>query len=76
MVVSIIVCAVGAILDRVATEPHQHSFDVNNVGWILMALASLVVSVDPCDYLWATQRRRTSVDDGPGPVMRRVDTEY
>lgn len=77
LVISIIVFAVGAILDWAVTEPYQHGFDVNKVGWILMVVGvvggvlSILVMI-----VGNTRRRRTVVDDGRGPVMRRVDTEY
>ncbi len=77
LVISIIVFAVGAILDWAVTEPYQHGFDVNKVGWILMVVGvvggvlSILVMI-----VGNTRRRRTVVDDGRGPVVRRVDTEY
>ena len=77
LVVSIIVFAVGAILDWAVTEPYQHGFNVNKVGWILMvvgvigAVISIVVMVAA-----NTRRRRTVLDDGQGNVVRRVDSTY
>jgi uncharacterized membrane protein YeaQ/YmgE (transglycosylase-associated protein family) len=77
LVTSIIVFAVGAVLDWAVTEPYQHGFDINKVGWILMvvgvvgAVLSIIVMV-----AGNTRRRRTVVDDGHGQVVRRVDTEY
>lgn len=77
LVASIIVFAVGAILDWAVTEPYQHGFNINKVGWILMvvgavgAVLSIVVMI-----AGNTRRRRTVVDDGRGSVVRRVDTEY
>ncbi len=76
-VVSIVVFAVGAVLDWAVTEPYQHGFDVNKVGWILMivgvigAVFSVIVMVAA-----NTRRRRTVVDDGRGNVVRRVDSTY
>ncbi|MGO9855487.1 MAG: DUF6458 family protein [Acidimicrobiales bacterium] len=76
-VVSIVVFAVGAVLDWAVTEPYQHGFDVNKVGWILMivgvigAVFSVIVIVAA-----NTRRRRTVVDDGRGNVVRRVDSTY
>ena len=72
LVVSIIVFAVGAILDWAVTEPYQHGFNVNKVGWILMivgvigAVISIIVMVAA-----NTRRRRTVLDDGQGNVVRR-----
>jgi uncharacterized membrane protein YeaQ/YmgE (transglycosylase-associated protein family) len=77
LVTSIIVFAVGAVLDWAVTEPYQHGFDINKVGWILMvvgvvgAVLSIIVMI-----AGNTRRRRTVVDDGHGQVVRRVDTEY
>ena len=77
LVASIIVFAVGAVLDWAVTEPYQHGFDINKVGWILMvvgvvgAVLSVIVMI-----AGNTRRRRTVVDDGRGSVVRRVDTEY
>ena len=36
LVASVIVFAVGAILDWALTEPYQHGFNINKAGWILM----------------------------------------
>jgi hypothetical protein len=75
LVVSIIVFAVGAVLDWAVTEPYQHGFNINKVGWILMivgavgAVLSVIVMVAA-----ATRRRQTLVDDGHGHVERRVDS--
>jgi hypothetical protein len=78
LVVSIIVFAVGAILDwAVTASPYQHGFNVNKVGSILMivgvfgAVVSVIVMV-----LANTRRQRTVVDDGQGNVVRRVDSTY
>jgi Domain of unknown function (DUF6458) len=74
LVVSIIGFAVGAILDWAVTEPYQHGFNVNKVGWILMivgAVVSIIVMV-----AGNSRRRRTVVDDGQGNVVRRVDSTY
>ena len=38
LVVSVIVFGVGAILDWAVTEPYQHGFNINKVGWILMVV--------------------------------------
>ncbi len=78
LVISIIVFAVGAILDfAVTVSPYQHGFNVNKVGVILMivgvvgAVLSVIVMV-----LANTRRQRTIVDDGRGNVVRRVDSTY
>jgi uncharacterized membrane protein YeaQ/YmgE (transglycosylase-associated protein family) len=75
LVVSIIVFAVGAVLDWAVTEPYQHGFNINKVGWILMivgvvgAVLSVIVMVAA-----STRRRQTVIDDGRGNVERRVDS--
>jgi hypothetical protein len=78
LVVSIIVFAVGAILDwAVTVSTYQHGFNVNKVGVILMivgvvgAVLSIIMMV-----LDNTRRHRTVVDDGQGNVVRRVDSNY
>jgi hypothetical protein len=78
LVVSIIVFAVGAILDwAVTVTPYQHGFNVNKVGVILMivgvvgAVLSIIVMA-----LGNSRRQRTVVDDGQGNVVRRVDSSY
>jgi hypothetical protein len=78
LVASIIVFAVGAILDfAVTVNTDQHGFNVNKVGVILMivgavgAVLSLIAIV-----VGNTRRSRTVVDDGQGHVARRVDSTY
>jgi uncharacterized membrane protein len=78
LVVSIVVFAVGAILDwAVTASTYQHGFNVNKVGQILMivgvvgAVLSIIVMI-----FGNTRRRQTVVDDGQGNVVRRVDSTY
>jgi hypothetical protein len=78
LVVSIIVFAVGAILDwAVTVSPYQHGFNINKVGFILMivgavgAFLSIIVMA-----LGNTRRSHTVVDDGRGNVSRRVDSSF
>lgn len=78
LVVSIVVFAVGAILDwAVTVSPYQHGFNVNKVGQILMIVAvvgavlSIIVMV-----IANTRRHQTVVDDGHGNVARRIDSTY
>jgi len=77
LAISIIVFAVGAVLNWALTQPYQHGFNLNKVGWILMAVGvfggvlSIIVMVAA-----NTRRRRTVVDDGRGNVVRRVDSTY
>jgi uncharacterized membrane protein YeaQ/YmgE (transglycosylase-associated protein family) len=77
LVVSIIVFAVGAILDWAVTEPYQHGVNLNKVGWILMVVGVVGAVVSVIVMVAAnTRRRRTVVDDGHGNVVRRVDSTY
>ena len=48
LVASIVAFAVGAVLDCAVTEPNQHGFNVNKVGWILMivGVVGAVVSIN------------------------------
>jgi beta-lactamase regulating signal transducer with metallopeptidase domain len=78
LAVSIIVFAVGAILDwAVTVSPYQHGFNINKVGVILMivgavgAVVSLIVMV-----VANTRRQHTIVQDGRGNVARRVDSTF
>lgn len=78
LAVSIVVFAVGAILDwAVTVSPYQHGFNINKVGVILMivgavgALLSLIVMV-----VANTRRQHTLVQDGRGNVAHRVDSTF
>jgi len=78
IVVSILVFAVGAILDFAVTEnTTQHGFDIRTVGVILMivAIVGFVASLASGAMVEGGWRRhRTIVDDGQGHVARREDT--
>ena len=77
LVVSIIVFAVGAVLDWAVTAPYQDGFNVNKVGWILMAVGVVGAVLSIIVMVAAnTRRSRTVVDDGQGNVVRRVDSTY
>ncbi len=77
LVVSIIVFAIGAILDWAVTEPYQHGFNINKVGWILVIVGVIGAVVSIVVMAAAnTRRSRTVVDDGRGNVVRRVDSTY
>lgn len=77
-VASLIVFAVGAILDfAVTVSPYQHGFDIRTVGLILMivgAIGGLFSLVGMAVSGGASRRRRTVVEDGQGNVVRREDT--
>lgn len=78
MVVSLIVFAVGAILDfAVTVSEYQHGFNIHTVGVILMIIGAVgfVISAIAAFAGGAGWRRhRTIVDDGRGNVVRREDT--
>ncbi len=71
LVVSIMVFAVGAVLDWAVTEPYQHGFNLNKVGWILMVVGVVGAVLSVVVMIAAnTRRRRTVLDDGHGNVVR------
>jgi hypothetical protein len=76
-VLSIIVFAVGAILDFALTvSPYQHGFNVRTVGVILMivgAVGFVLAVIAGIAGSARFSRRRTVVDDGRGNVVRRED---
>jgi hypothetical protein len=78
VIVSILVFAVGAILDfAVTVSTSQHGFNVRTVGVILMVVGAVgfVASFASGAFMGGSWRRhRTIVDDGHGHVARREDT--
>jgi hypothetical protein len=79
-IVSILVAAVGAILNYAVYEsPYQHGFNINTVGLILMVVGivglviSLIYGLFEFGRGAAYRRHRTIVDDN-GRVVRRDDT--
>jgi hypothetical protein len=78
LVASIIVFAVGAILDfAVTVNTDQHGFNVNKVGVILMIVGAVCAVLSIVAMVVAnTRRHRTVIDDGQGNVARRVDSTY
>jgi uncharacterized membrane protein len=77
LVVSIVVFAVGAVLDWAITEPYQHGFNLNKVGWILMIVGIVGAVVSVIVMVAAnTRQQRTVVIHGQGNVVRRVDSTY
>jgi hypothetical protein len=77
LVASIVVFGVGAILDWAVTEPYQHGFNINKVGWILMIVGVVGAVLSIIVTLMANiRRRRTVVDDGRGNVVSRVGSTY
>ena len=78
LVTSLLVFAVGAILDfAVTTSPYQHGFNIHTVGVILM-IVGIVGAVASLLFFGFSasgwRRHRTTVDDGQGHVIRREDT--
>ncbi len=78
LVTSIIVFAVGAVLDfAVVASPDQHGFNVSKVGMILMIVGVVGAVLSVLAMLFANSRRsKTVVHDGEGHVVRRVDSTY
>ena len=77
-IISIVVFAVGAILDfAVTASTTQHGFNIKTVGVILMIVGAVgfVASLVSGAFIEGGWRRhRTIVDDGHGHVSRREDT--
>lgn len=77
-IVSILIFAVGAILDfGVTVSRYQHGFNINTVGVILMIVGAVGLVVSLLLGLttgYGVRRHRTIVDDGRGNVVRRDDT--
>jgi len=80
-VASLIVFAIGAILDfAVTVSPYQHGFNIQTVGVILMIVGGIagvcclvgMAVVGTGAGGW--RRHRTVVEDGQGNVVRREDT--
>jgi hypothetical protein len=77
LVASIIAFAVGAVLDYgVTVGPDQHGFNIHTVGVILMivGVVGAILSLIGFFAVNGPRRRRTTVDDGQGNVVRRDDT--
>ena len=77
-VASLIVFAVGAILDFALTvSPYQHGFDVRTVGVILMIVGAVGAAFCLVGLVFGGsgwRRHRTVVQDDRGNVVRREDT--
>jgi hypothetical protein len=80
MGISIVLIAVGAILDfAVTVSTSQHGFNVHTVGVILMIVGavgfvvSLMVSGFAEGGWFGAHRHSTTIDDGQGNIMRRED---
>ena len=78
LVASIVVFAVGAVLDfALTTNSDQHGFDLQTVGVILMAVGAAGALLSTIGFLATgtrSRRHRTVVDDGRGNVVQRDDT--
>ena len=78
LVASLIVVAVGVILDfAVTVSPNQHGFNLNTVGLILLIVGIIGAIASVAFFSWGsggTRRHRTLIDDGNGNVVRREDT--
>lgn len=78
LVASLLVIAVGAILDfAVTVSPNQHGFNLNTVGVILLIVGIVGAIASVAFFGWGPagiRRHRTLIDDGNGNVVRREDT--
>ena len=77
VIVSILVFAVGAILDYAVTaRTNRLGFDIQTVGVILMIVGGVgfVVALVAMAMVGGGGFRRTIIDDGRGHVTRREDT--
>ncbi len=78
LVASLLVIAVGAILDfAVTVSPNQHGFNLNTVGVILLIVGIVGAIASVAFFGWGpagTRRHRTVIDDSNGNVVRREDT--
>jgi hypothetical protein len=77
LVASIMVFAVGAVLDfAITTNPDQHGWNIQTMGVILMIVGAVGALLSIIGFLVGTgpRRHRTTVDDGRGNVVRRDDT--
>jgi uncharacterized membrane protein len=74
---SIIVFAVGAILDfAVTASPYQHGFNIHVVGIILMvvgAVGTVLSLVLATMNRTGFRHRETVIEDGQGNVLHRDD---
>ena len=78
LVSSLVIFAVGAILDfAVTVTPYQHGFNINTVGIILMIVGGVGALLSLLAFGFgggSWHRHRTVIDDGRGNVVRREDT--
>ncbi|HTU38865.1 MAG TPA: hypothetical protein VMF35_12780 [Acidimicrobiales bacterium] len=77
--ISIVVFAVGAVLDfAVTASPYQHGFDINRVGVILMIVGAVGLALSLVFWVggrgwYGARRHETMVDDGRGNYVHRED---
>jgi hypothetical protein len=78
LVASLLVIAVGAILDfAVTVSPNQHGLNLNTVGVILLIVGIVGAIASVAFFGWGSggmRRHRTLIDDGQGNIVRREDT--
>ncbi len=77
LVASIVVIAVGAVLDfAVTTNPDQHGFNVHTIGVILLIVGCVGALLSIVGFLMYSlpRRHRTTVSDDRGTIVRRDDT--
>jgi hypothetical protein len=78
LVASLVVIAIGAILDfAVTVSPDQHGVNLNTVGVILLIVGIIGAIASVALFGWGSagiRRHRTLIDDGSGNIVRREDT--
>ncbi len=79
LIASLIVFAVGAILDfAITVSPNQHGFNLNTVGVILMIVGVVGAIASLAFFSLAggggVRRHRTLIDDSSGNFVQREDT--
>ncbi|MGH8979729.1 MAG: hypothetical protein ACRDWE_01730 [Acidimicrobiales bacterium] len=76
-VFSLIVFAVGAVLDfAVTTDPYQHGMDIQTVGLILMIVAAIGAVLSLAAMVFGRRRRKLVVQDSSGNVLRKEQESY
>jgi hypothetical protein len=74
--ISIVLIAVGAILDFAVSVQNSHGINLNTIGVILMIVGGVGLLISLVMYgsdSWGPRRHSTMIDDGQGNIVRRED---